>query len=254
MARNFCSTTDCEIIYEGFSDTVGNLVDSIIEEASNWVYANISEFHPAPSTALPSTGTSPNYWVRTATANEAIYLALNRRMVTVNEEAEEGYWTVYHTDALNILSDIYEGKHRIDPDPMLAQKGIGVAEAISNGTYSVGTSNWLESNVNVPTDFYEDDTYSRVYYIQIESLGATLKTSTFKWWTDMTDLTADGYDGEGIYMDYRFVGLSYGVKVRFMGDNFDSFEEGMTWKIPCYPERDTKQRQNSISTMFWERG
>lgn len=254
MAYKFCSSTDCEIIYEGFENTAGNLADSIIEEASAWVQANVSEYHPSPSTSMPASGTSSNYWIRTATANEAVYLCLNRRMVTNIEDADDGYWEDFHADAVSILADIYEGKHRLDPDPKLAQKGIGVAEAISYGTFEVGTNSWLESNCNVPTDFYEDDTYSRVYYVQIETLGSSLKTSTFRWWTSMTDLVNDGYEDSGIYMDYVFHTMSYGVKVRFLGDNFSSFAEGMVWKIPCYPERDTKQRQTAISTVFWERG
>lgn len=253
MARQFCTVTDCEVFFEGFEDLAGTLAEDFIEQASDWVYAQISEFHPAPSLALPETGVSPNYWVRSATTQYTIYLALDRRMIT-SQETDDGYWRGFLNEAKEILVSIYEGKHKLDPLPMVGEKGIGMTEAIANGTNPVGTSTWFESNCNVPTSVYEDDTYSRMYYIELESVGSNVQDSTFKWRTDMTT-NASGYEATGLSMDYTFIALSYGVEVRFLPESFDEFEVGMTWRIKCFPERDSKQRSSSgMETVFWEMG
>lgn len=251
MAREFCTVAQCEVLYEGFSELAPTTTGTgIIQQASAWIYATVSEFHAAPSTALPDSGISPNFWINLATASEAVYLALVRRMVS-NGETSEGFWDVFHADAIDILKSIKSGDRRLDPDPKLAQVGIGVPEAIANEEYTVGSSNWLESNHNVPEDYYEDDVYSRRFYIEIQTIGSTLKTSTFRW---KTDLTEDDWAAEGVFMDWAFMSLSHGVQFRFLPDNFADFEVGMMWRITCNPEKDIKNRASGGSTVFMGRG
>ncbi|MCK4521161.1 MAG: hypothetical protein KAU20_01215 [Nanoarchaeota archaeon] len=245
--RQFCDIEDCEAIFEGFSDLAGTNGSTLINKASKFINAEITKFHPQASAALPSEGTSPNFHVVLATASEAIYWALNRRMVTSSESAEDGYWTVFHQDALAIIEEIKTGEIRLAPDPKLSAVGIGMTEAVT----STATSTWLESNSLVPMSYYEDDVYSRIYTITIESLGSTLKTSKFKWKTDMTVDT--DWEAEGVFMNVSFLTLSHGVAVRFLAENFDSFEVDQTWKIECYPERDSKNKAVGIKTFHMER-
>ena len=250
MAREYTTADNCEVLYEGFKELApGSIGLDVIRKASAWIHAEISEFHPEASSALPSSGISPNFWVRTATESEAIYLAIVRRQISNGEESK-GYWDMFHEDARAILQNMYDGKYRLDPDPKLALKGIGIAEAIDNDTVSAGDSDWLESNRNVPANFYEDDIYNRHFYVEIEDLNSTLDTSTFRW---KTNLSMNGWEASGVMMDWEFIYLSHGVRVRFLPGDFAEFVEGMMWRISCYPERDQKNRAMGGSTAYLER-
>lgn len=249
--REFVTDSDCEALFEGFTDLVGTIGSTIRGQASEFVNAEIVKFHPQLSTALPASGTSPNFHVRLAAASESIYLALSRRMITSVEE-EEGYWTVFHKDALGIIEEIKSGDIRLDPDPSRSLVGIGVAEGVVNGTVAAPTSSWAESNSLLATSYYQDDMYSRTYTVEIDGIGDTLKESTFRWKTNMT--VDKDWEGEGIQMNVLFTGLSYGVAVRWLNANFSSFAVGQQWEIACYPERDSKNKAIGIETHFMERG
>ncbi len=250
MARQYARVEDCEVLYEDYSKLSTTLAEKFIQKASDWVNAMVLEFHPALSSALPTSGESPNFWIQTATANEAIYLALSRRMIT-SQEDDEGYWDSFHDDAMEILDALYNGKYKLDPDIKFGAKGIGMTEAIENESYNVGGNEWLESNANVPDTCYEDDVYSRTYYVELQTIGSDIKSSTFRYRTNMSETA---WEQENLTMSYSFLSLGYGVEVRFLSDNFANFETGMLWRIKCYPERDSKQRATAISTVFWTRG
>jgi hypothetical protein len=252
MARKFIGITDCEVLYEDFSALAsGAILDSILEQASEWVYTSICEFNPTPSLSLPATGTSPNFFIRLATASEAVYLALSRRMLA-NKEGAEGYWTVFHTDAEGILEDFKSGRRRIDPEPTVGQIGIGMPTALTVGTGTEAitpNSEWIESNYGVPGCYYTEDLYPRIFTIELQTVGSNLATSTFRWKTDEDE----GWYRENVKCDWNFIPLSFGVEIRFLYKYIDSYKVGQQWQISCYPERDSKSRRVAGYTTFLER-
>lgn len=251
MARGFCGTADCSVLYEDFTELAeGSVLTSIITQASDWVYEELATMHRTPSTALPSTGTSPNFWVRMATASESIYLAVARRM-KADREVGDGYWTPFHNDALGILEDFRTGTKRLDPECSLGQKGIGPAEPVANGT-DTPEGSWVESNTLVPGCYYEDDSVPRTFTVELTTVGATLADCRFRWRTDENEV--DEWESENNTCCWSFVYLSYGVQIRFFPANIASWKVGQGWTIQCYPERDSKERATGGVTQYMERG
>lgn len=252
MARGFVGTADCEVIYEDFSDLgSASTLTGFIVKASDWVYAKIAEFSRTPSAALPDTGTSPNFWVREATALEAVHLAVFRRMAADKEE-RNGYWDAFRSDALAIIEDFRTGAKKLDPEVKAGERGIGPAEQYGNGT-TVVDSAWIESNTLVPFSYYEDDRYSREFFVEIIGTGATLAAHSFRWWTD--EYPSGSYAQASVPFSWSFTALSHGVEVRFFPEYIGTYAIGQKWRIRCFPERDAKLKgASSNTTMFMERG
>jgi hypothetical protein len=251
MARGFCGTEDCSVLYEDFTSLgEGSTLESIITQASDWVYSVLAEMHRTPSSALPATGTSPNFWVRMATASESIYLAVARRMRADRENAD-GYWMPFHNDALGILEDFRTGAKRLDPEYSLGERGIGPAEPVENGT-DTPEGSWVESNTLVPGCYYEDDSVPRTFTVELTTVGATLADCRFRWRTD--ENAVDEWESSGNACSWSFCTLAYGVQIRFFPANIASWKVGMGWTIQCYPERDVKERSTGGVTVLMERG
>jgi hypothetical protein len=252
MAREFVTDADCSVLYEDWAklgDTETR--QGLRIQASEWVYAEITETHRAPSSALPNTGTTTNFWLRLATASEAIYLGCSRRMKG-DHQKDVGYWSSFHVDAVGILEDFKAGRRRLDPEPKIGERGIGPAEAVVYGEAGtdIGESNWIESNTLVPLAVYDDDKYSRVYTIEMQEVGETLNACTFRWKTDGTE---SGWEAENVKCSWSFIYLSHGVEVRFFPQNIASYETGMKWEIGCHPERDRKTRDVGGETFVMDR-
>ena len=250
MARGFVGTADCEVLYEDFMDLAeGSVLTGCITQASDWVYSVLSEMQRTPSSALPATGTSPNFWVRLATASESIYLAVKRRM-EADKETGEGYWRPFHDDAMGILEDFRTGVKRLDPEPKIGERGIGPCEAVANGTLSP-QSFWVESNTLVPGSYYQDDWYARTYTVELQTVGATLSASTFRWRSNENDVGV--WEESNRPCSWSFTCLSNGVEVRFFPEYLGSMVVGQSWTIRCFPERDRKSRANGGETVLMER-
>jgi hypothetical protein len=231
----FCGTEQCDAIFEDWSTKVAinstgtSIATTLITEASAWVYAALSNSAVIPSLALPTgTGTSPDFFIRRATANEAVYLGLFRRVVASNEEAE-GYFTKFHEDALGILENILDGKITLTPEIAPSKKGIGQPYGTANGTITAPTDTDIETNALVAGACYTDDNYSRIYYVRVKN------STTFQWWTNEKPLTT--YEAP---ISWTFTPLDYGVQVRFPNASYGTV--GQTWKIECYPERETNSK------------
>lgn len=254
MSREFVEDADCSVLYEdwvGLGDAT--TLKALRIQASEWVYAEITETHRTPSTSLPNTGTTTNFWIRLAAASEAIYLGCSRRMKG-DKEKDVGYWSSFHVDAVGILEDFKAGRRRLDPEPKVGERGIGPAEAVVYGDAgtNIGESNWIESNTLVPLAVYDDDSYPRIYTVELQTVGATLADCAFRWKTDGTE-TDSGWEVENIACSWSFTHMSYGVEVRFFPEYIDSYEVGMKWQIQCFPERDRKSRDAGGITSMLER-
>jgi len=250
MARGFCGTADCEVLYEDFTTLAeGSVLTTIITQASDWVYSELAEMHRTPSSALPATGTSPNFWVRLATASESIYLAVARRM-KADKEVADGYWTPFHNDALGILEDFRTGAKRLDPECSIGQKGIGPAEPVTNGT-DTPEGSWVESNTLVPGCYYLDDTVPRTFTVELTTVAASLTDCRYRWRTD--ENAVGEWESSGNACSWSFCYLAHGVEIRFFPANIASWKVGQAWTIQCYPERDSKNRATGGTTTIMGR-
>lgn len=242
---NFCGTTDCDALLEKFSTEVAvedgtSLATSLIEQASGWVYATLSAFNYVPSIAMPSSGTSPNWWIKRAAASEAVYLGLARRMIASNESTE-GYFNIFHEDATAILNDIRNNKIVIEPDIAPGFQGIGQPYGIANGTITAPANDLLESNARIAGNYYEDDYYPRSYIIEMTS------GSTYKYW--IKNEPTEIYTGT---CDWQFINLGYGVAIRFAQYGYGTYTTGKQWQLDCYPEKEIKSKK-TCQTQFLQR-
>lgn len=238
----FCGTANCDSLFEGWSTNVavnsaGSSIGTIlIEEASAWIYSALASASSiVPSLALPTSGTSPDFWIRRATANEAIYLGLSRRMIASNETSE-GYFDSFHENALGIVENILEGKIVLAPEIAKGKQGIGQPTGVINGTVAAPSNDAIETNALVAEACYTDDRYSRTFYVEIT--GST----TFQWWTNesSTKTTAT--------ISWYFIDLSCGVAIRFPNS---SYTVGQKWQIECYPEREINSKGNTENTTYY---
>lgn len=249
MADKYCGTSDCRNWCEDFNAYTGTdaaTAGSIIEEASNWFRAEVDNIgYGAPRT---DNGTY-DYWVRYATAQQAIYIAIDRRKSGQYEEAE-GWWIGYHERARNVIERLAAGDLVYWRDRSDDERGIGPAIPRANGTVGTATVDMCYSNRELQGAWYTLD-IPRTFLLEIDGTGSMTSQQTFRW----KYLYGTAWEDTGLKLKWGWRNLADGVWVRWEDTGgTDYFEKGQQWTIACHPNEYSVNQGRGMRTYQMYRG
>ena len=242
---DYCGTNDCINLYEDFSSLAdGTTASDLITEASRQLTAEVNNFHESP---IPLSGGSYSYYVVRAAALQTVYLAADRRFSDQYEE-EVGWWGKFNARFFDIVDRMRDGKINLEADVSPWERGIGPIEEKANGTVDAPDLGMAESNSAIEGAYYTGHNMPRTFVVQLDGEGSTIEGQTFKW----KYLHGSQWEDETIDCSWDWVGLDYGVSVRFIDSG--TFEVEQQWEIPCNPINYDTNKYHSTTTGYKVRG
>lgn len=244
---SYCGTTDCLMIFAGWTTTAGTDAAAIITEASAMTDAYLGDFDLSPPQPLAQGGTVYDYWIRKATAHIAVWLTNEALYRSQYEAGVPAWWDTHQDRAMSIFEGLRSGAHTMGSGVAVWERGIG--PAVPSGTAPYGA---LLSNCEVTTDYYTDDTVRRVYTVQLDSTGTDAYSQTIRW--KYSGGTA--WEQEDVQVEpFCWTALSYGVAVTFDPSTCGTIlEEGLTWTIEANPSRQRNYKGRGLTSWSRKRG
>lgn len=223
----YCTSSDVSAIYEDYDSLTGTNGTTLMDVASDWVTATLMDFY---GSVFYESGTTYPFWIRRASALEAVYLGFKRR----HEQAQTtstGFWDKYHNEAIQILKDLQEGKHTLTTqDAAPWERGITPAVGVTNGDVTAPGYGGCYSNAEVPDQWFTGD-YPISLVIEIDGAGSRISQQTFKWMYKY----GSAWEDEEVALSRSWTYLTDGVYCRFV-DAY-SFAVGQQWEIACSPSQ-----------------
>lgn len=235
---DYCGTADCLLLARDWSDLTldgtTNYASDIITAASEWVTAEINDWHCAIN-PLVSGGTEYDYRIKQATANRACFIAYDSVMRDKYEVDETPYWYSFKTESEKIMADLRKAHSTMTEDTSIWERGIAPAVGVANGTVGAPYTGIMISNANVTSGIYTaDDNIPRTFVVELDGTGTIINSQTYKW--KYLGGTAWVHETQSITVD-SWAYLEYGVEICFPSQANADVAVEQQWQIPCYPAR-----------------